>query len=89
MTPEQRIAELEAKLVEMQKDENVGKDPETLAKAKDRARMSWTDIQWAMEYFGLEEQLGLEDIKDVQAALVDRKYDQLSGANKTALSWKA
>lgn len=87
MTPEQRIAELEAKLASVQAEETNGKDPELLAKAKDRARMSWVDIQWAFQYFGLEEQFGVPDIKDVQAALVDRKYDQLSGANKTALSW--
>ena len=87
MTPEQRIAELEAKLAEAQASETDGKDPETLAKAKDRARMSWIDIQWAFAYFGLEEQFGIADIQDLQKALVDRKYDQLSGANKTVLSW--
>lgn len=87
MTPEQRIAELEAKLTELQSAESDGKDPEVLAKAKDRARMSWIDIQWAFAYFGLEEQFGIADIQDVQKALVERKYDQLSGAGKSALSW--
>lgn len=88
MTPEQRIAELEAKLAAVQAEEISGKDPELLAKAKDRARMSYTDIQWAFAYFGLEEQFGIADIEDLQKALIDRKYDQLSGATKTTLSWR-
>lgn len=89
MTEEQkRIAELEARLTALQVQENSGKDPELLAKAKDRARMSWIDIQFAFAYFGLEEQIGVADIEDLQKALVERKYDQLSGTNKTVLSWR-
>ena len=86
MTAEQRIAELEAKLAAVQAEETGGKDPELLAKAKDRARMSWMDIQFVLEYLGYDE-LGAPDVKDIQTQLINRKYDQLSGANKTALSW--
>lgn len=88
MAPEQRIAELEAKLTALQSEEQGGRDPEVLAKAKNNARMSYIDIQWAFEYFGLGEQFGEADFIDLQKALIDRKYDQLSGANKTALSWR-
>lgn len=86
MTAEQRIAELEAKLAAVQAEETNGKDPELLAKAKDRARMSWMDIQFVLEYLGYDE-LGAPDVKDIQTQLINRKYDQLSGANKTVLSW--
>lgn len=88
MTEKDRIAELEAKLTAMQANVGTGQDPEILAKAKDRARMSWQDIQFVLEYVGYDE-LGREDIKDIQEALIQRKYDQLSGANRTALSWNA
>ena len=88
MTPEQRIAELEAKLTEMQKIENNGKDPELLAKAKDRARMSWMDVAFILGYLGMDESLGLADIADLKEQLIQRKYEQLSGANRTALSWQ-
>jgi hypothetical protein len=89
MTAEQRIAELEAKLAEMQVEENAGLDPELLAKAKDRARMSWMDVKFILEYLGMDEQLGHADVKDIQQQLIDHKYKQLSGANRTALSWGA
>lgn len=82
MTPEQRIAELEAKLAQVQSEENNGNDPELLAKAKERARMSWVDITWAFEYFGLDTQLGDPDIKLLFEELTQRKYDTLAGTNK-------
>lgn len=88
MDQNQRIAELEAKLKALQEVENSGKDPETVAKAKQMARLSYIDIQWAFEYFGLAEQFGEADFVDLQHALVDRKYDQISGANKSATSWR-
>ncbi len=88
MTAEDRVAELEKKLSSLQAKENDGKDPELLAKAKDRARMSWTDVAFILEYLGMDESLGEADITDLREQLVERKYQQLSGANRTALSWK-
>jgi len=87
MSPEQRIAELEAKLTALQSEDNNGKDPELLAKAKDRARMSWSDIQFALSFFGMDETLGRPDVEALKEALIDRKYDTLVGANKSALGW--
>ena len=54
MTEKDRIAELEAKLAAVQKKEAGGQDPELLAKAKNLARMSWYDVSFAMEYFGMD-----------------------------------
>lgn len=91
MTPEQRIAELEQKLAATQQSEAGGKDPELLAKAKDRARMSWMDIQATLELLIQMEHLDKDtlapDIELVKEAIIERKYAQLSGANKTELSW--
>ena len=89
MTAEQRIAELEAKLAQLQIEESNGLDPEMLAKAKDRARMSWMDVKFVLEYLGMDETLGHADVKDIQEQLIQHKYAQLSGANRTALSWGA
>jgi hypothetical protein len=88
MTAEQRIAELEAKLAAVQSTEVGGKDPELLAKAKTLARMSWMDVAFILEYLGMDT-LGEADVVDVQTQLVERKYEYLSGANKSALSWRA
>ena len=88
MNEKQRIAELEAKLASIQKDENNGRDPEMWAKAKNLARMAWMDVSFTLENAGYAE-IGTEDVKLMQEALVQRKYDYLVGANKTALSWVA
>lgn len=89
MNAADRIKELEAKLAQLQVEESNGLDPELLAKAKDRARMSWMDVKFVLEYLGLDETLGHEDVQDIQKQLIDHKYKQLSGANRTALSWGA
>ena len=88
MSEKQRIAELEAKLTELQGATNNGKDPEMLAKAKDRARMGWMDVSVVLEHLGMDD-LGEADVKELQNLLIERKYAQLSGQNKTALSWRA
>ena len=87
MTEKERIAELEAKLAEVQKEENGGRDPELEAKAKNLARMSWYDVSFILEYLGMDETLGQADIQDLKEQLIERKYASLSGANKGALSW--
>jgi hypothetical protein len=91
MDEQSRIAELEAKLKALQTAENNGKDPELLAKAKDRARMSWMDIQFVLEHLiegeHLDKDTFLGDIENLKEALVERKYAQLSGANKSSLGW--
>lgn len=87
MTEKDRIAELEAKLAAVQKQEAGGQDPEILAKAKNLARMSWYDVSFALEYFGMDETLGDADIADLKEQLIQRKYDSLSGANKGKMSW--
>jgi dTDP-4-dehydrorhamnose reductase len=87
MNEKQRIAELEAKLASIQKDENQGRDPEVFAKAKNLARMSWYDVAFVLEYLGLDETLGQADIEDLKNQLIERKYSSLSGANRGVLSW--
>ena len=87
MTELEKIAELEAKLLEVQKSEVGGKDPEVLAKAKNLARMSWYDVSFILEYLGMDESLEQPDIDDLKEQLVERKYASLSGANKGKLSW--
>lgn len=87
MTEKERIAELEAKLADVQQQEQGGQDPEILAKAKNLARMSWYDVSFALEYLGMDETLGEADITDLKEQLIQRKYDSLSGANKGKLSW--
>jgi len=87
MTKEQeRIAELEAQLAEVQSEEGTGQNPELLAKAKQNARMSWMDVAFCLEKLGLDD-LDADAVTELQEALVQRKYDYLSGNNKTALSW--
>jgi len=46
------------------------------------------DVSFTLENAGYTE-IGTEDVKLMQEALVQRKYDYLVGANKTALSWVA
>lgn len=87
MTEKERIAELEAKLLAVQRTEAGGKDPETLAKAKNLARMSWYDISFILGYLGMDETLGQVDVEDLKEQLIERKYASLSGANKGVLSW--
>lgn len=83
MTSEQRIAELEAKLAEVQAKENSGVDTELLAKAKERAKMSWSDITWALKDLGAVEALELtrEDVELLRDRLIQRKYESLLNAS--------
>lgn len=85
-TDQDRIAELEAQLAEVQSEEGTGQDPELLAKAKEYARRGWMDVAFCLEH--LEIDLNADTVKDVQTALVNRKYESLAGNNKTALSWQ-
>ena len=86
MTETERIAELEAKLATLQKDEVGGKDPEAWAKAKQYARMSWTDVIVALEASGYID-ISDADLKVMQEAIIERKYNNIIGANKSALGW--
>jgi len=88
MTEKERIAELEAKLATLQKDEAGGKDPEAWAKAKQYARMSWSDTVVALEAAGYTD-INEADLKVMQDAITERKYANIIGANKSALGWIA
>lgn len=87
MTEQQKIAELEAKLAELQKDESNGRDPELLAKAKQYARMAWNDVVTVLEAAGYTD-IGSADIKAMQDALLEKKYAAVSGSNKSVLAWQ-
>ena len=88
MTEQQRIAELEAKLESLQKNEAGGKDPELLAKAKQYARMSWYDVVTALEASGYTD-ISDVDLKVMQDAIIEKKYANLAGTNKSAMSWQS
>lgn len=83
----ERIAELEAQLAKIQKAESNGKDPETLAKARQYARMAWADVVTCLEAAGFAD-LGEADVKIMQESLLEKKYNAASGANKGSLAWK-
>jgi len=86
-TEAERIKELEAKLEAIQKAESNGKDPETLAKARQYARMAWADVVTCLEATGYGD-IGEADVKAMQEALLEKKYNAVSGANKGSLAWQ-
>ena len=72
----------------LQTDEAGGRDPEAWAKAKQYARMAWGDVVTVLEASGYTD-ISEADLKVMQEALLEKKYQNIIGANKGELAWVA